>query len=58
MCLWMMWLTISIEQLNFFKFATIVLDEFPKVLQQIFVVKWDKEIAPLPGYQPWDDFAP
>ena len=39
------------EQLNFFKFATIVLDEFPKMLREIFIKMWDS----LPGDITWDD---
>ena len=45
----------SNEELNFLKFASIVLDEFPKALRQIFTDMWDMRIGPLPGYQPWDD---
>ena len=44
----------SKEELNLFKFASIVLDELPKALRQIFADMWDK-IAPLSGYQRWDD---
>lgn len=47
----------SEEQLNFFKFASIVLDEFSKALREIFVTMWDTKIAPLPTYQTWDDSA-
>ena len=43
------------EELNFFKFASIVLDEFPKLLRQTFITMWDDKIAPLSGYQVWDD---
>ena len=43
------------EQLNFFKFSTLVLDEFPKVLRQIFITMWDSKIAIRPGFIPWDD---
>ena len=43
------------EQLNYFKFAFVVLDEFPKVLRQTFKHMWDNTFAHLPGYQPWDD---
>lgn len=39
------------EQLNYFKFATIVLDEFPKALRQTFKSMWDINF----GYHPWDD---
>ena len=45
----------SKEELNFLKFASIVLDEFPKALREIFADMWDKKIAPRPGYQLWDD---
>ena len=45
----------SKEDLNFLKFASIVLDEFPKALREIFVDMWDTRIAPRPGYQLWDD---
>ena len=45
----------SNEELNFFKFASIVLDEVPKLLRQLFVTMWDNRIASLPGYQAWDD---
>jgi len=43
------------EQLNYFKFAFVVLNEFPKVLRQTFKHMWDNTFAHLPGYQPWDD---
>ena len=43
------------EQLNYFKFASIVLDEFPKALRQKFKSMWDTTFGPLPGFQPWDD---
>ena len=45
----------SNEQLNFFKFSVLVLDEFPKVLRQIFTTMWDKKVATRPGFIPWDD---
>ncbi|XP_028400657.1 uncharacterized protein LOC114523822 [Dendronephthya gigantea] len=45
----------SKEELNFFKFASIVLDEFPKMLRSTFVTLWNTKIAPLPGYHEWDD---
>ncbi|KAL9962872.1 hypothetical protein ACROYT_G032022, partial [Oculina patagonica] len=45
------------EQLNYFKFAFIVLDEFPKALRQTFRTMWDNIFGYLPGYQPWDDSA-
>ena len=43
------------EQLNYFKFAFVVLNEFPKVLRQTFKHMWDNTFAHHPGYQPWDD---
>ncbi|KAL9973822.1 hypothetical protein ACROYT_G020326 [Oculina patagonica] len=43
------------EQLNYFKFAFVVLNEFPKALRQSFKHMWDSTFAHLPGYQPWDD---
>ena len=43
------------EQLNYFKFAFVVLNEFPKVLRQTFKHMWDNTFAHLHGYQPWDD---
>ena len=45
----------SKEQLNFFKFSTLVLDEFPKMLRQIFVTMWDNKVSMKPGFIPWDD---
>ena len=43
------------EQLNYFKFASIFLDEFPKALRHTFKSMWDNTFAYLPGYQLWDD---
>jgi len=43
------------EQLNYFKFASIVLNEFPKALRQKFRSMWDNTFGHLPGFQPWDD---
>ena len=43
------------EELNFFKFSSIVLDEFPKMLRETFIKMWDTKIASSPGYMPWDD---
>lgn len=40
------------EQLNYFKFASIVLDEFPKALRQTFKSMWDKTFKHLPS---WND---
>ena len=34
---------------------TLVLDEFPKVLRQIFVTMWDSKCSMKPGFIPWDD---
>lgn len=45
----------SSEQLNFFKFSTIVVDEFPVALRQVFKYMWDNQVAPLHGFQIWDD---
>ena len=43
------------EELNFFKFSSIVLDEFPKMLRETFIKMWDTKIAPSPGHMVWDD---
>ena len=43
------------EQLNYCKFAFIVLNEIPKALRQTFKQMWDNTFASLPGFQPWDD---
>ena len=43
------------EQLNYFKFASIVLNEFPKALRHTFRSLWDSTFGHLPGFQPWDD---
>ena len=45
----------SNEQLNFFKFSALVLDEFPKVLRKIFKTMWDNKVATRPGFILWDD---
>ena len=47
--------TFSLEQLNFFKFSSVVFDEFPIALRQVFVHMWDNQVAPTPGFQKWDD---
>ena len=47
--------TFSLEQLNFFKFSSVVLDEFPLVLRHVFVKMWDNQVAPTPGFKKWDD---
>ena len=43
------------EQLNYFKFATIVLNEFASALRQTFKSMWDNVFGHSPGYQMWDD---
>jgi len=43
------------EELNFFKFSSIVSNEFPKALRQIFKTMWDNNIGHRPGFQLWDD---
>ena len=43
------------EQLNYFKFVSIVLNEFPKALRQTFRSMWDNTFGHLPGFQLWDD---
>ena len=43
------------EQLNFFKFGYIVLNEFPKAVREAFRSIWDKRYGNLPGNQLWDD---
>ena len=48
-------MTFSPEQLNFFKFSTVVLDEFPIALRQVFVFMWDNLVATTPGVPKWDD---
>ena len=47
--------TFSPEQLNFFKFSTVVLDEFPVALRHVFEYMWDNQVAPTPGFLKWDD---
>ena len=47
--------TFALEQLNFFKFSSVVLDEFPITLRDVFVHMWDNQVAPTPGFQTWDD---
>ena len=47
--------TFSSEQLNFFKFSTVVFEEFPTALRQVFAHLWDTLVAPLPGFKKWDD---
>ena len=48
---------LSDEQLNFFKFSSLVLNEFPKALRQTFKTMWDNTYGGRPGYQLWDDSA-
>ena len=43
------------EQLNFFKFSSLVLNEFPKVLRQTHKAMWDNTYGGRPGFQLWDD---
>ena len=43
------------EQLNYFKFASIVLNEFAIALRQTFKSMWDNTFGHRPGYQPWDN---
>ena len=43
------------KQLNYFKFATIVQDEFPIALRQTFKSMWDNTFGHRPGYQLWDN---
>ena len=43
------------EQLNYFKFAFVVLNELPKALRQTFKIMWDNTYGHLPGFQLWDD---
>jgi len=43
------------EELNYFKFSSIVLNEFPKALRQTFKTTWDSIIGHRPGFQLWDD---
>ena len=43
------------QHLNFFKFSSVVLDEFPVALRQVFVYMWDNQVAPTPGFIQWDD---
>ena len=32
-----------------------MLDEFPVTLRRVLVYMWDNQVAPLPGFQKWDD---
>ncbi|XP_028400958.1 tetratricopeptide repeat protein 28-like [Dendronephthya gigantea] len=44
----------SNEELNFFKFSSIVFDEFPNMLRATFVKLWNTKISVL-GCNEWDD---
>ena len=43
------------EDLNYFKFSSLVLKEFPKALRQTFKTMWDNTHGRHPGFQEWDD---
>ena len=43
------------EQLNYFRFAYLVINEFPKALRQAFKYMWANKFRHLPAYQHWDD---
>ena len=43
------------EELNYFKFSSLVLNEFPNVLRQTFKTMWDNTFGHRPGFQLWDD---
>ena len=43
------------EQLNYFKFASIVLNEFAIALRQTYKSMWDNIFGHRPGYQLWDN---
>ena len=43
------------EELNYFKFASVVLNEFPNALRQTFKTMWDNTFGHLPKFQLWDD---
>ena len=43
------------EELNYLKFASIVLNEFPRALRQTFRSMWDNTFGHLSGFQLWDD---
>ena len=45
----------SDEQLNFFKFSSLVLNEFPKALRQTFKTMWHNTYGGRPGFHLWDD---
>ena len=43
------------EDLNYFKFSSLVLNEFPKALRQTLKTMWDNTYGHRPGFQLWDD---
>ena len=43
------------EELNYFKFSCLVLNEFPKALRQTFKTMWDNTFGHRPRFQLWDD---
>ena len=43
------------EDLNFFKFVSLALNEFPNALRQVFKTMWDNTYGHRPGFQLWDD---
>ena len=43
------------EELNYFKFSSLVLNEFPKALRQTFKTMWNNTFGHHPGFQLWDD---
>ena len=43
------------EELNYFKFSSLVVNEFPKALRQAFKTRWDNTFGHRPGFQLWDD---
>jgi len=47
--------TFQVAQLNYFKVASTVLNESPKILRQTFISIWDITFGHLPGFQLWDD---
>ena len=43
------------DELNYFKFSSLVLNEFPKALRQTFKTMWDNTFGHRAGFQLWDD---
>ena len=43
------------EELNYFKFSSLVLNEFPKALRQTFRTMWDNTFGHRAGFHLWDD---